>query len=282
MPRRVVDRGISRQRLVGRHARLPGIPGCTRKRDWTAARAARTSADGRSRRCRRTRTSWPSRSTWRRAARCPAPAQCGDVTPMPALPASARGSHGRPPRKPAVSPSPSCSWPWPSPSWRSALPRVCCIRCPSRFTRCRKPSRPSNAFARRRRRSPTTSWSAGAGPVSGWGARAIPAWPAVLPCRWAGEPLAYAAGRVRPRQDAHQHRGDAPRRAAGHRGRGPRGSRQRHSRCAPLGLRALPPGVPLSRRCPRDCGRRLRGMGRRARDRRLHRRPDARTRRVHR
>ena len=31
--------------------------------------------------------------------------------------------------------------------------------------------------------------SAGAGPVSGWGGRAVPAWPAVLPCRWAGEPL---------------------------------------------------------------------------------------------
>jgi type II secretory pathway pseudopilin PulG len=31
--------------------------------------------------------------------------------------------------------------------------------------------------------------SAGAGPVSGWGGRAVPSWPAVLPCRWAGEPL---------------------------------------------------------------------------------------------
>jgi type II secretory pathway pseudopilin PulG len=30
---------------------------------------------------------------------------------------------------------------------------------------------------------------AGAGPVSGWAARAVPAWPAVLPCRSAGEPL---------------------------------------------------------------------------------------------
>jgi len=30
---------------------------------------------------------------------------------------------------------------------------------------------------------------AGAGPVSGWAARAVPAWPAVLPCRWGGEPL---------------------------------------------------------------------------------------------
>jgi prepilin-type N-terminal cleavage/methylation domain-containing protein len=32
--------------------------------------------------------------------------------------------------------------------------------------------------------------AAGAGPVAGWGGRAVPAWPAVLPCRWAGEPLA--------------------------------------------------------------------------------------------
>ena len=31
---------------------------------------------------------------------------------------------------------------------------------------------------------------AGAGPVVGWGGRAVPVWPAVLPCRWAGEPLA--------------------------------------------------------------------------------------------
>jgi type II secretory pathway pseudopilin PulG len=30
---------------------------------------------------------------------------------------------------------------------------------------------------------------AGAGPVSAWAARAVPAWPAVLPCRWDGEPL---------------------------------------------------------------------------------------------
>ena len=35
---------------------------------------------------------------------------------------------------------------------------------------------------------------AGAGPVLGWGARAIPAWPAVLPCRWAGEPLGTRPG----------------------------------------------------------------------------------------
>jgi len=35
---------------------------------------------------------------------------------------------------------------------------------------------------------------AGAGPVLGWGSRAIPAWPAVLPCRWAGEPLATRPG----------------------------------------------------------------------------------------
>ncbi|MFO7692045.1 MAG: prepilin-type N-terminal cleavage/methylation domain-containing protein [Vicinamibacterales bacterium] len=32
--------------------------------------------------------------------------------------------------------------------------------------------------------------AAGAGPVTGWGGRAIPVWPAVLPCRWTGEPLA--------------------------------------------------------------------------------------------
>jgi hypothetical protein len=35
---------------------------------------------------------------------------------------------------------------------------------------------------------------AGAGPVLGWGARAIPAWPAVLPCRWAGGPLGTRPG----------------------------------------------------------------------------------------
>jgi len=35
---------------------------------------------------------------------------------------------------------------------------------------------------------------AGAGPVSGWAARAVPAWPAVLPCRWVGEPLGARAG----------------------------------------------------------------------------------------
>jgi len=32
--------------------------------------------------------------------------------------------------------------------------------------------------------------AAGAGPIAGWGGRAIPLWPAVLPCRWTGEPLA--------------------------------------------------------------------------------------------
>ena len=36
--------------------------------------------------------------------------------------------------------------------------------------------------------------SAGAGPVAGWGGRAVPAWPAVLPCRWAGEPLGTRPG----------------------------------------------------------------------------------------
>ncbi len=30
---------------------------------------------------------------------------------------------------------------------------------------------------------------AGSGPVLGWAARAAPTWPAVLPCRWTGEPL---------------------------------------------------------------------------------------------
>jgi type II secretory pathway pseudopilin PulG len=35
---------------------------------------------------------------------------------------------------------------------------------------------------------------AGAGPVLGWGARAVPAWPAVLPCRWAGEALGTRPG----------------------------------------------------------------------------------------
>jgi prepilin-type N-terminal cleavage/methylation domain-containing protein len=30
---------------------------------------------------------------------------------------------------------------------------------------------------------------AGSGPVAGWAARAAPVWPAVLPCRWTGEPL---------------------------------------------------------------------------------------------
>ena len=35
---------------------------------------------------------------------------------------------------------------------------------------------------------------AGAGPVLGWGGRAIPAWPPLLPCRWAGEPLGTRPG----------------------------------------------------------------------------------------
>jgi hypothetical protein len=30
---------------------------------------------------------------------------------------------------------------------------------------------------------------AGAGPLLGWAAQAVPAWPPVLPCRWGGEPL---------------------------------------------------------------------------------------------
>ena len=36
--------------------------------------------------------------------------------------------------------------------------------------------------------------AAGAGPVLGWAARAVPAWPAVIPCRWAGEPLGTRSG----------------------------------------------------------------------------------------
>jgi type II secretory pathway pseudopilin PulG len=35
---------------------------------------------------------------------------------------------------------------------------------------------------------------AGAGPVTGWAGRAVPAWPAVLPCGWGGEPLGTRAG----------------------------------------------------------------------------------------
>jgi hypothetical protein len=35
---------------------------------------------------------------------------------------------------------------------------------------------------------------AGAGPASGWAGKAAPAWPAVLPCRWAGEPLGSRPG----------------------------------------------------------------------------------------
>jgi hypothetical protein len=42
---------------------------------------------------------------------------------------------------------------------------------------------------------------AGAGPVLGWAARATPAWPAVLPCRWAGEHLTAVTGGC-GRQDA--------------------------------------------------------------------------------
>ena len=36
--------------------------------------------------------------------------------------------------------------------------------------------------------------AAGAGPAVGWGGTAIPVWPAVLPCRWTGEPLATLPG----------------------------------------------------------------------------------------
>ena len=263
VPRRLVDRGISRQRLVGRHARLSGIPGCLRKRDSAAALAARTSADGRSRRCRRTRTSWPSRLTWRRAARMPGATQCGDVVArvapcqrpvegrMVGLRRCARfharrvaRGHGRHPRRPR-----------PCRESPASGVRGVSTRCPEAV----------DAQQRLRVAAQTLAddiMAAGAGPVSGWGGRAIPAWPAVLPCRWAGEPLGTRPGGCAS-DDAHQHRGDAPRRAAGHRRRGPGGSRRRHSRCAPLGLRALPPRLPLSRRCPRACGRRLRGMGRR-------------------
>jgi len=36
--------------------------------------------------------------------------------------------------------------------------------------------------------------AAGAGPLLGWGASAQPSWPAVLPCRWTGAPLASTPG----------------------------------------------------------------------------------------
>jgi hypothetical protein len=36
--------------------------------------------------------------------------------------------------------------------------------------------------------------NAGAGPASGWAGRAVPTWPAVFPCRWAGEPLGSRPG----------------------------------------------------------------------------------------
>jgi prepilin-type N-terminal cleavage/methylation domain-containing protein len=36
--------------------------------------------------------------------------------------------------------------------------------------------------------------AAGAGPALGWGATAVPSWPALLPCRWTGEPLASMPG----------------------------------------------------------------------------------------
>jgi hypothetical protein len=35
---------------------------------------------------------------------------------------------------------------------------------------------------------------AGAGPLLGWAGRAVPAWPAVLPCRWGGGPLGAQEG----------------------------------------------------------------------------------------
>jgi prepilin-type N-terminal cleavage/methylation domain-containing protein len=35
---------------------------------------------------------------------------------------------------------------------------------------------------------------AGAGPLLGWAAQAVPAWPPVLPCRWGGEPLGTRPG----------------------------------------------------------------------------------------
>jgi prepilin-type N-terminal cleavage/methylation domain-containing protein len=35
---------------------------------------------------------------------------------------------------------------------------------------------------------------AGAGPVLGWAAQAVPAWPPILPCRWGGEPLGTRPG----------------------------------------------------------------------------------------
>ena len=88
-----------------------------------------------------------------------------------------------------VSHLPSCSWPRPSPSWPSAWPRASCIRCRWRSRRC---PRPSDAQQRLRVAAQTLAediMAAGAGPVPGWGGRAVPAWPAVLPCRSAGEPL---------------------------------------------------------------------------------------------
>lgn len=36
--------------------------------------------------------------------------------------------------------------------------------------------------------------AAGAGPLLGWGAAAVPTWPAVLPCRWTGGPLGSLPG----------------------------------------------------------------------------------------
>jgi len=35
---------------------------------------------------------------------------------------------------------------------------------------------------------------AGAGPVTGWAGRAVPAWPPILPCRWTGGPLGARPG----------------------------------------------------------------------------------------
>ena len=32
--------------------------------------------------------------------------------------------------------------------------------------------------------------AAGAGPIAAWGGKSVPSWPAILPCRWTGEPLA--------------------------------------------------------------------------------------------
>ena len=58
---------------------------------------------------------------------------------------------------------------------------------------------PEAADAQQRLRAATQTLAdsiveAGAGPVLGWAAGAVPAWPPVLPCRWGGEPLGTRPG----------------------------------------------------------------------------------------